>query len=51
MCIESVCCVIVNWSTLDFKTFLKHFLGRIKNILQQSQNTAETEKAVKSKIQ
>ena len=41
--------MIVNWNTLDFKTFLKHFLGRIKNILQQLQNTAE--KAVTIEIQ
>ena len=40
-----------NWSTLDFKTFLRHFLGRIKNILQQLQNTAKTEKAIMSKTQ
>ena len=38
--------MIVNRSTLDFKTFLKHFLGRIKNILQQLQNTAKTENAI-----
>ena len=51
MYIESFRCVIVNWSTPDLKTFLKHFLGRIKNILQQLQNTAKTEKAATSKIQ
>ena len=34
-----------NWSTLDFKTFLKHFLGRFKHIQQQLQN------AMTSKIQ
>ena len=33
-------CVIVNWSTLDFKIFLKHILGRVKNIPEQLQNTA-----------
>ena len=43
--------MIVNWSTLDFKTFLEHFLGRIRNILQQLQNTAKTQKAIASKIQ
>ena len=43
--------MIVNWRTLDFKTFLKHFLDRIKNILQQLQNKAKSEKAVTSKIQ
>ena len=51
VCIESFRCVIVNWRTLDFKTFLKHFLGRLKNILQQLQNTAKTENAIMSKIQ
>ena len=38
--------MIINWSTLDFKTFLKHFLGRIKNILQEFQNAVKTEKAI-----
>ena len=51
MYIESFSCVIVNCSTLDFKTFLKHFLGRIKNILQQLQNTVKIEKAAMSEIQ
>ena len=38
--------MIINWSTLGFKTFLKHFLGRIKNVRQQLENTAYTEKAI-----
>ena len=49
VCIEGFRCVIINWSTLDLKTFLTHFLGRIKNILQQLQNTAN-EQAFTSKI-
>ena len=36
---------------MDFETILTHFIGRIKNILQQLQNTAKTEKTVTSKIQ
>ena len=46
MCIESFRCVIVNWGTLDYT----QFLGWIKNILQQLQNIAKTEKAIIRKL-